>query len=107
MAFGLPIYVPEERGYRHVNENGGPYDRYIEGLFNATAKHTGHERIHERVEAALLKTRGGKETDLGWRVGEQQIDAYADALDLPTDKRDALVKTLAGKASPLRPRRGD
>ena len=81
------------------------YDDYIERLFTHTAEVSGHEKIHERIEEALLKTRAwdGAVTNrkvnpegIGWGTGTNQCEAYARALGLdPADQKKLVDRLIA------------
>lgn len=85
--------LPALRDGKYKVAHAQSYDKFVEEVFNSVAEVTGHERLHERVVGALVKTR--RWHNQAWQTGRQQIEAIVDAMDLPLEKRNELVERLA------------
>lgn len=96
-AFGLSTVELGQRTNQNYVKHARfsqAYDENVDGLLLATADVAGRERVHERVEEAVLKTRrweGGKQK---WETPQQQVRAYVDALGLTPEKAAELHSRL-------------
>lgn len=96
-ALGLPTRKPDGSyrvGFSDPNPYFGSYNGYIGTLLKETGDVIGHDGVHAKVEAALLKTRSAKVKDR-WTTAERHLKEYAEALGLTGAQRDELVRRLA------------
>lgn len=95
-ALGLPTRKPDGSyrvGFSDTSPYFGSYNGFIGTLLKETGDVIGHDGVHAKVEAALLKTRSSQVRDR-WTTPERQIREYAEALGLTGARRDELVQRL-------------
>lgn len=84
-----------------VKSSAGPYKggeecyrEYIEGVFNAVAKHTGDDNIHKRIEDAFVATRRWGKGEVYQSPADQVADFVANLGKLPKDVAAKLAEEL-------------